>query len=286
MTLFQFFIGFILVAVWALRPFLYRPAAKYFPPKTSSAFTSTWLIIVLFSTFPIFKNLLTNDYTYIFHSIYILISIYKGVSLYYLIELQQVVNKESTSSSVFLSFIALALGCLANNLFFGEGLGYIKVLSISGFGLLGIIFLIEGDAKRISMKAKIAFFIVSLILASYVVSDHISIKQIGWYPHLFVSSVIMFLTALIHGISKQDFKNMFLNKGIVIAGLVYAISEFFVIFASINILPVSIVGVFLRLSVPIVMIISAIRYHEQSLKNQLIFGISAILLALPIILIK
>ena len=66
----------------------------------------------------------------------------------------------------------------------------------------------------------------------------------------------------------------------------YAASEFLVIFASINILPVSIVAVFLRLSVPVVMIYSAIRYKEQSLKNQLVFALIAITLALPIILIK
>jgi len=49
---------------------------------------------------------------------------------------------------------------------------------------------------------------------------------------------------------------------------------------------VSIVAVFLRLSVPVVMIISAIKYKEQSVKNQLSFSLIAILLALPIILMK
>ena len=76
------------------------------------------------------------------------------------------------------------------------------------------------------------------------------------------------------------------DKRVIYAGVFYTVSEFLVIYASINILPVSIVAVFLRLSVPVVMIISAIKYKEQNVKNQLVFGISAILLALPIILIK
>ena len=79
---------------------------------------------------------------------------------------------------------------------------------------------------------------------------------------------------------------MFTDKNIIYAGIFYAVTEFLVIYASINILPVSIVAVFLRLSVPVVMVYSAIRYKEQSLKNQLSFAIVAILLALPIILIK
>ena len=87
-------------------------------------------------------------------------------------------------------------------------------------------------------------------------------------------------------LSKQDFKNMFTNKSIAYAGIFYAFSEFFVIYVSINILPVSIVAVFLRLSVPAVMVYSAIKYKEQSLKNQLSFALIAILLVLPIILIK
>ncbi len=286
MTLFQVFIGFLLLLSWAGRPILYRPAAKYFPPKMSPAFTSSWLLLVLFLTFPVLGHLIYDDLKGTLLSPFVLISVYKGATLFYMIALQQVVNKESTSSSVFLSFIALALGALANNVFFGEGLGYIKVLCILGFGVLGGVFLIKGDAKRLSKKAIIAFFCVTLIMASYTVSDHLAIPQIGWYAHLLVSSVIMFAVSLLHGISKQDFKNMVLNKGIALAGMFYATSEFLVIYASINILPVSIVAVFLRLSVPVVMIYSAVRYHEQSLKNQIIFGICAILLALPIILIK
>ena len=286
MTLFQLFAGFLLLLCWAVRPFLYKPAAKYFPPKLSSAFTSSWLIVALLLTSPLLGHLLLDDWKSVLSSPACLIGIYKGASLFYLISLQQVVNKESTSSSVFLSFIALALGALANNLFFGEGLGLIKVLCILGFGVLGAAFLFKGDAKRLGLKAKVAFGIVTLIMASYTVSDHLAIPQIGWYPYLVLSSVFMFLTSLLHGISKQDFKNMVKNKSIAVAGIAYAVSEFFVIYASINILPVSIVAVFLRLSVPVVMVYSAIRYKEQSLKNQLTFALFAIALALPIILIK
>ena len=286
MTLYQLFIGFLLLLSWAGRPVLYKPAAKYFPPSMSPAFTSTWLLTALLLTFPLLGHLLTDDWHGIIFSPFILISVYKGATLFYLIELQQIVNKESTSSSVFLSFIALALGALANNLFFGEGLGVVKVCAILGFGVLGAVFFMKGDAKRLSKKGKAAFAVVTLIMASYTVSDHLAIPQIGWYPHLLVSSVVMFLVSLFHGISKQDFKNMFKNKAIAYAGAFYAASEFLVIYASINVLPVSIVAVFLRLSVPVVMIYSAIRYHEQSLKNQLVFAMIAIALALPIILMR
>lgn len=48
-------------------------------------------------------------------------------------------------------------------------------------------------------------------------------------------------------------------------------------------MPVSFVTLFMRLAAPIVMIISAVIYHEQSVKNQLSFSLLAFLLALPLI---
>ena len=87
------------------------------------------------------------------------------------------------------------------------------------------------------------------------------------------------------GIAK-DFINMFKNKTMASAGLIYVVSEFLIIFASINILPVSFVTVFFRLAAPIVMIISAYKYKEQTVRNQLIFGGIAFLLALPLIFFK
>ena len=57
-------------------------------------------------------------------------------------------------------------------------------------------------------------------------------------------------------------KNIFLNKTNVIAGIFYAFMDFLLVFASVNIMPVSFVSVFHRSSVPIVMLISAFIYDR------------------------
>ena len=284
MSLYQIAIGFLLLASWVARPFLYKPAAKYFKPEISSLFTSCWLLVGLVVTFPFLGHLLEFKGQNVLFSPYILISIYKGVTLFYLISMQQAINKNSTSSSVFLGFIALALGALVNNLFFHENLGLVKVVCIVCFGVLGFLFLQKGDAKRLSRKDLYYFIIVAVIMASYTVADHLAIPRVGWYAHLLVSSVAMFLTSIIYKSSKDSLKVIFTNKTIIIAGIFYTLSEFLVIYASYNILPVSIVAVFLRLSTPIIMVISAVKYKEQDIKNQLGFGLAAIILALPIIL--
>ena len=282
MTLFQILIGILIISVMVARPFLYKPCVKYFPAELSVTFTSIWLMISLIIAFPIFFEV---KYIHQFNTLipYFALSLSKGILLWSVIKLQQVINKESTSSSVFLGFVAMAMGSLVNNLFFKEGLQIIQLMCICGLGILGLFFISLGDAKRLSFSKKKDFFIVTLLMASFSVIDHLCIPKIGWFLHIVVSSVTLFLVCFSRGISKQDYFNVFRNKQIVLAGIVYCISEFLVIYSSINIMPVSFVTLFMRLAAPIVMIISAIIYQEQSVKNQLSFSLLAFLLALPLI---
>lgn len=53
MTVFQLVIGFLLLISWVGRPFLYKPATKYFPAKISSLFTSSWLVVGLIISYPL-----------------------------------------------------------------------------------------------------------------------------------------------------------------------------------------------------------------------------------------
>lgn len=284
MTLFQIFIGMLILGSMILRPFLYKPCAKFFPAELSAAFTSTWLMAGLIVTWPLFGGLLIDNWAKV-TTPFVLLSVLKGVLLWLMIKFQQVVNKESTSSSVFFGFIALALGSLANNIFFHEGLKLFQILCICGFGIIGVLFLFKGDARRLSFKGRMAFASIVVFGALFSVTDHLAIPQIGWYPHLLVSSLFMFIACLLNGISRTDFKNIFYNRAVVTAGIFYTISEFLIIYASVNLLPVSFVAVFMRLAAPIVMVVSAFKYKEQSWKNQLAFGVVSFALALPLILL-
>ena len=286
MTLFQIFVGLLITLSMAVRPIVYKKCVEYFPASLSSTFTSIWLLLALFITFPFLGHLFTDNAQEIVTSPYLLLSVAKGFLLYFLIKLQQVINKEGSSSSVFFGFIAMALGSLVINIFFKEGLGIIKLLCVCLMGVLGVFFVLKGDARRLSTKGKIYFVTIILIVSSFTITDHLAISQVGWYAHLLFSSIAMFLGCFFAGISKQDYRNIFRNKDIVIAGLVYSSSEFLIIYSSINVMPVSVIAVFLRMSAPLVMLVSVFKYKEQTVKNQLVFGVMALLLALPIILMK
>ena len=129
------------------------------------------------------------------------------------------------------------------------------------------------------------FSVPPLLGASFSVFDHLAIPEVGWYPHLLFSSLFMYLACLFRGISKQDYRNIFCNRQVVAAGIAYTASEFLIIYTSVNLLPVSFVAMFMRLAAPVVMLVSAVRYHEQSVKNQLVFGLLALLFALPLIFV-
>ena len=284
MTAFQLITGFTIFLLMVIKPFLYKPAAKYFPAELSAAFTASWLMVGLLLTFPMLGHLYYDNAWQITASPYFLISLLKGVLLWYMITFQQKINKTSTSSSVFFGFISLALASLINNLFFKEGLALYQLLCICGLGLLGIMFVLRGDAKLLSRKGQLDFGLIIILGATFSVMDHVAIPKVGWYAHLLFSSVTMFVACLLYGISKQDYYKIFKNKSVVAAGVVYTIAEFLVIYASINVLPVSFVSVFMRMAAPVTMIISAVIYGEQSWKNQLAFGALAMLLILPLIL--
>ena len=271
MTFFQLSIGLIILFSMVIRPFLYKPCAQYFPAELSVAFTSVWLMAGLAVSWPVFGHLLTDDFKAIMTSPYLLFSLLKGVLLWFMIKLQQLVNRESTSSSVFFGFVAMALGSLVNNIFFKEGLLPFQLGCISMLGLLGLFFVLRGDARRLSLAGKINFVAIIVLGASFSVFDHLAIPKVGWYPHLLFSSLFMYLACLFRGISKQDYRNIFCNRQI---------------YTSVNLLPVSFVAMFMRLAAPVVMLVSAVRYHEQSVKNQLVFGLLALLFALPLIFIK
>ena len=282
----QIFSGLFICILMIIKPFLYKPAARHFPAELSAVFTCMWLMAAILLTFPFLGRSFVEQIPELPATPFFWISIAKGVALWGFTGVQQVINKDSTSSSVFFGFMSLALSALVNNLFFNEGLTRFQLVSICCFGVLGAAFMMKGDAKRLSGRGKIFFILMIVLGAFFSVADHLVIPQIGWYGHLVSSYLAMFVVCLIHGVSGADIKKVLQKKELVVAGIFYAVSEFFVIFASINLLPVSFVSLFTRLAVPVVMLISAYRFKEQTLSNQLMFGLVALILALPLVLMK
>jgi len=284
MTLFALFVGFLMLGISVLHPIVYKPIAQKYNADFSCFIIYSWIMAALVLTFPLmwsdFKASLPllKAYPHIFF-----VAILKGVVAWYTIKFRQVINKKSTSSIMFLPYVSLALTALLVNLFFGENLPPICFLAIMALGILGVFFCTIGDGGRLPFKWKIYMLWTILLFTACPTLDHIGISKIGWYMYLLISSVASFCLSLFGGITKKDVYLLFHSKEVSFAGFLNTALEFIVIGSSVSVLPVSISALFRRLAAPIVMVYSAVKYKEKTVTNQLVFGILAILFALPII---
>ncbi len=286
MTLFQLMIGILILVFGVLKPLLFKPVAEKYVPNFSSFFVVAWIIIAIVVTFPfMYKMLFLSFDLMVLNPWSVFAAVLKGGFVWGAVWSMQIINKKSTSSSVFFPFISLSLASLIMNLFLNEGLKIVHLVCIVLLGILGGLFCFFGDARRMSVTEKRMFFIAVIFASGCSVMDHIGITGIGWYPYLIISNVVMLLFVLKKGISKTDLKNIFTQKEVVIAGVFNVCYEVLILACMVAVMPVSFVSFFMRLSAPLVMVWSAVKFKEQSIKNQLAFGCLAILLALPMMFI-
>ncbi|MBS6473557.1 MAG: hypothetical protein KH347_04820 [Acetobacter sp.] len=113
-----FFTGLSIVILYALRPFVYKPASKELDPAVSSYFTAVWCLLFAVPTIPFCQHYFFIDDRFVFFTSGIVFPLLKGVSLFCFMKLNQVVNRENTSGSVFWGVISLALVALVTTFVF------------------------------------------------------------------------------------------------------------------------------------------------------------------------
>jgi drug/metabolite transporter (DMT)-like permease len=147
------------------------------------------------------------------------------------------------------------------------------------------VFFLRGPASELSKFGKKAFVLLTLIIILNMFVDGVGVKGLNWYMYSIISSGFSLLIAFIILLFEKKYVYLKeLNSPILIAiGLVFAFGEFVILYSMQNYLPVSIAFLFLRLSAPIVMFVSAYIYKERTPKEQLLFGGLAVLFALPIL---
>lgn len=286
MTFFQLVVGLLILSFGVLKPLLYKPVAKNYVPNFSALFVSVWIISAIVVTLPFMydKILLAKDMM-IANPYSVLAAVLKGGFVWGAVWSMQIINKKSTSSSVFFPFISLSLASIVMNLFLDEGLKFIHLISIVLLGVLGGLYFFFGDARRMSNAEKRVFFLAVIFVGGCSVMDHMGISGIGWYMYFIISNVVMLLFVIKKGISRYDLKSIFCKKEVVVAGVFTVCYEILVLASMVAIMPVSFVSFFMRLSAPLVMVFSAIKFREQTVKNQLIFGCLALVLALPMMFV-
>lgn len=267
------------------RPFAFKSCIKIISAKQTSILISVWVLGGGLLGLPFFwENLILPGKQVADYIILFSLGLLKGAFSWLVINNQQVVNKESVSSSSFSTFIALGFAVLINNFLLGEDLSFLTITSIFALGVLGLLFFIFGHAKELSSQGKKSFCLIILILIAIIALDRYVIVKSNWYFYLLTSGFGIFLLSIMQKDFLKQAKSILFYKRTIIAGLIFLIGEYVIIYTLIVILPVSIAHLVMRLTIPIVMVSSVFIYKEGKWQEQLFFGLIAYILVLPLIL--
>ena len=97
MTIFQFFVGMVILFLGIFKPLLYKPVAEKYLPKFSSVFVSFWMIAGILVTFPfMFKEFCFSVDVMKSNMFALGAAILKGWFVWGAVWSFQIINKKST----------------------------------------------------------------------------------------------------------------------------------------------------------------------------------------------
>ena len=274
-----FITGLTIIVLFGLRPFAYKPASRELKPEVSSYFTAVWCLLFAIPTIPFCWHYFLIDGVPVIFTKGIIFPLIKGVSLYCFMRLNQIVNRENTSSSVFWGVISLAIATLVTTFVFAVPLPELKFIIIIFIGVMGFLFFTFGEGKALSAAGKKAFAGILFFSALNTVCDTMSIQYANWYVLYTVPAVGMLLCSMIFARKGIRLKDFFTTKHIVIAGAVYALGELILIFSMQSFFPVIAAIFLIRVAQSIDLVLAYHLHKEGSAGVQYFFALGMIILS-------
>ncbi|MCL2629761.1 MAG: hypothetical protein FWD33_03710 [Alphaproteobacteria bacterium] len=207
-----------------------------------------------------------------------------GIAIFCYVKFFNDVRRESNSSATFGLLIGFGAAVPINVWLLGETLPLHKALSCIALGIVGLIFFLRGAASELSLGNKLKFIAAVMFFMIPVSMDFLALERSNWFMVGMSVAVAYFLTSMIS--LKGGFDRAFISAlprpifwvigtvGIVIFNLAKYVQG--------EVLGASLTYAFIRLSVPIVMVLSAYIYRERTPREQLLFGAASYLVALPL----
>ncbi|MDR0319844.1 MAG: hypothetical protein LBH81_03875 [Rickettsiales bacterium] len=209
-----------------------------------------------------------------------------GIAMFFNVRFFADVRRESNSAATFGMLIAVGAAAPINVWLLGEALPLHKTLSCAGLAAIGVLFFIRGAASELSAAGKIKFFAAVLFLMGCVFTDFLALERSNWFTVGAAVAVSYFLASMVSlkGGMDKAFVPSLKYPIFWIIGIVGVAMLVFAKYAQGEILGASLTYAFIRLSVPIVMVLSAYIYKERTPREQLIFGMASYLIAIPLFL--
>ncbi|HYD18798.1 MAG TPA: hypothetical protein VEF76_10005 [Patescibacteria group bacterium] len=253
--------------------------------RTAPLFISVWTLLGLAAVYPLYGGLLAEGVeSYAAKPWLLALTIGKGGLLCYLFVLSQELMKVSLSSRHYVTPMAIGLVTISNGLL-GERLMPHEMFAAFGLCALACAFFFKGHLSELDRRGRLSYAKLVLISAALSTLDHVLTKDTNWYTLLAVSYAVVFVAAVIwNARSPANFRAALLGWQAALAGIAYAATELVKFYQQVAINPVTVVVIVQALTKPVILVLSAVIWKERTVKEQLVWGAAAFLIALPLFL--
>lgn len=250
--------------------------------RTAPLFIGGWTLIGLAASYPMFGGLLgAGLLAFAAHPWLGALVIAKGCLLYVLLVGSQDLMKVSLSSRHYVTPLAVGLLAICNWAL-GEQLGAGQWFSALGLCLLAGAFLLRGHAADLGQQGRRVYARLVVLVVATGVLDHFVLSHVDWYSYLLLSNIV--LLALAVGLNARNLpllRDAALHPLALFAGVIYAATELLKFYQQVSINPVTAVVLTQAMTKPVILVLSALIWHERTLREQLIWGLLAFAVALP-----
>ena len=192
--------------------------------------------------------------------------------------------KVSLSSRNYVTPLVVGIVSISNS-FLGEQLKPEEWFAALGLCVLSAAFFFKGHLADLDRRSRLDYFLLVALSAPLSSLDHYLIKHINWFSVLLVSNIVLLVLGLLANRSnKQVLRDAFLHKTAALAGIFYMAAELVKFYQQVSINPVTTVITVQAATKPVILILSALIWKERTVKEQLIWGILALVITLPLFL--
>lgn len=253
--------------------------------RTAPVFISGWTLLGLLAVSPFYGHLWFEGWEKFQASPGLLaLTVLKGALLYYLLIISQELMKVSLSSRHYVTPLTVGLVVMGNSLL-GEALTPKELFSSLGLCLLAAGFFFKGHLSELKRQDRIIYFKLVFISAILSSMDHVLTKDTNWFSLLLVSNVVMLAIALVQNRKNVEvLRSAMLQPTAALAGIFYMVTELTKFYQMVEINPVSVIITVQAATKPVILILSALIWKERTVKEQMVWGVLAFLITLPLFL--
>ena len=236
-------------------------------------------------SYPVFGDLLWSGLDKMLAAPWVIaLAVGKGLILYWLFVVSQDLMKVSLSSRHYVTPLSIGFMTVVNS-FLGESLTAVQWFSCLGLFFLAVAFFMKGHLADLSRDGKIAYFKLVALAVILSAVDQAVMPRANWYSYLWVFNTVLFVFAL--GLNFKHaaiLKSAFMHPMAACAGLFYMATELCKFYQMVSINPVTVVVTVQAMTKPVILILSALIWKERTVKEQLVWGVLAFLVTLPLFL--